>query len=389
MIKEEVLSNDNRKAVQGDTIRKEESGSSDEIVILKMCKVTAVSVRKLIRIQNHRREERKKLQALEDMKGKKLAVKFIFGENSVAYRPPCGFCGEFGINETAATSCQPVFEIDNNDNDNDDGLSVKILDDKPEKPKNMKNPKVGFITNEVISDNDRHDEVDRDVNNERDESEKQDIADENEFSEEENECIELDNKVIQNNVNKAIETLEEEDVQVDRIIEYMERNNSDAKNKVSVHAGCNVDLFMKLREEQKLEGLEADNRRYDNSDFWPKTTCETGNDGTATVDGNSEESDADEKRNDSFNTEPIQMDAFFARHHIDTKGLGKHKVLLNQMENSTSMKDRFLKDVLKDVISYPQDDGKDEGTVTESTGTGDNDEQSTDEYGNVNGNEKM
>ena len=82
------------------------------------------------------------------------------------------------------------------------------------------------------------------------------------------------------------------------------------------------------------------------------------------------------------------MDAFFARHPIDTRGLRKHKVLLNQMENSTSMKDRFLIDVLKDVISYPQDDGKDEGTVTESTGTGDNDEQSTDEYGDVNGNEK-
>ena len=42
--------------------------------------------------------------------------------------------------------------------------------------------------------------------------------------------------------------------------------------------------------------------------------------------------------------------------------------------------------VSKDVISYPQDDGKDEGTVTESTGTGDNDEQSTDEYSDVNGN---
>ena len=295
MIKEEVLSDDNRKAVQGDTIRKEESGSSDEIVILKMHKVTAVSVRKLIRMQNRRREERKKLQALEDMKGKKLAAKFIFSESSVTYRLPRGFYGKFGVNESAATSCPPVFEIDNDDNDNDDGLSVKIVDDKPEKPKNMKKPKVGFIMNEVISDDDRHDEVDRDVNNERDESEKQDIADENKFSEEENEGIELDNKVIQNNVNKAIETLEEDDVQVDRIIEYTERNNSDAKNRVSVYAGCNVDLFMKLREEQKLEGLEADNRHYDNSDFWPKTTYETGSDGTPTVDGNSEESDADEQ----------------------------------------------------------------------------------------------
>ena len=73
--------------------------------------------------------------------------------------------------------------------------------------------------NKVISDDDRHDEVDRDVNNECDESEKQDIADENKFSEEENECMELENKVIQNNVNKAIETLEEDDIQVDRIIE--------------------------------------------------------------------------------------------------------------------------------------------------------------------------
>ena len=140
MIKEEVLSNDNRKAVQGDTIRKEESGSSDEIVSLKMHKVTAVSVRKSIQIQNHRREERKKLQALEDMKGKKLAAKFIFSESSVMYRPPRGFYGEFGVNETAATSCPPVFEIDNDDNDNDDGLSVKIVDDKPEKQKNVKKP---------------------------------------------------------------------------------------------------------------------------------------------------------------------------------------------------------------------------------------------------------
>ena len=102
-------------------------------------------------------------------------------------RLPHGFYGEFGVNETAATSGPPVFEIDNDDNDNDDGLSVKIVDDKPKKPKNVKKPKVGFIMNEVISDDDRHDEVDRDVNNEHDESEKQDIAEENEFSEEENE----------------------------------------------------------------------------------------------------------------------------------------------------------------------------------------------------------
>ena len=146
------------------------------------------------------------------MKGKKLAAKFIFGKSSVTYRPPHGFYGEFGVNETAATSCPPVFEIDNDDNDNDDGLSVKIVDDKPEKLKNIKKPKVGFITNEVISDDDRCDEVDHDVNNECDESEKQDIADENEFSEEENEGIELDNIVIQNNVNKAIGTLEEDDI---------------------------------------------------------------------------------------------------------------------------------------------------------------------------------
>ena len=90
--------------------------------------------------------------------------------------------------------------------------------------------------------------------------------------------------MIQNNVNKAIEPLED-DIQVDRIIEYTERNNSDAKNEVAVHAGCNVDLFMKLREEKKLEGLEVDNRCYDNSDFWPKTTYETGSDGTSTVNG--------------------------------------------------------------------------------------------------------
>ena len=121
----------------------------------------------------------------------------------------------------------------------------------------------------------------------------------------------------------------------------MERNNSDAKNNVAVHARCNVDLFMKLREEKKLEGLEADNRCYDNSDFWPKTTYETGSDATSTVNGNSEESDVNDKRNDSFNTKPIWMDAFLARHPIDTRGLGKHKVILNQMENSTSMKDRF------------------------------------------------
>ena len=74
------------------------------------------------------------------MKGKKLAAKFIFGKSSVTYRLPCGFYGEFGINGTAATSCPPVFEIDNDDNDSDDGLSVKIVDDKPEKPKNVKKP---------------------------------------------------------------------------------------------------------------------------------------------------------------------------------------------------------------------------------------------------------
>ena len=98
----------------------EDEDTSDEIVILKHKKASNVSLRKSLRIQNRRREEKKKLQQLQDQKGKKLAAKFVFIKSSVTYWPPVGYYGKFGVAEKSvegATDSPDIIEIDEEEDD--------------------------------------------------------------------------------------------------------------------------------------------------------------------------------------------------------------------------------------------------------------------------------
>ena len=90
-IKKEILSEVEEEIKPGDFLNtgkkdgSKDEDTSDEIVIIKSKKVSDVSLRKSLRIQNRKREEKKKLQQLEDQRGKCLAAKFVITKASVTY----------------------------------------------------------------------------------------------------------------------------------------------------------------------------------------------------------------------------------------------------------------------------------------------------------------
>ena len=106
-VKKEIFSEEELKP--GNFLNKgnnRDEDTSEEIVILKHKKASNVSLRKSLRIQNRRREEKKKLQQLQDQKGKKLAAKFVFTKSSVTYQPPVGYYWQFGVPKECPRSYQ-------------------------------------------------------------------------------------------------------------------------------------------------------------------------------------------------------------------------------------------------------------------------------------------
>ena len=71
----------------------------DEIVFLGSKKTSQVSLRKSLRLQEKRNEQKRITSKLKEERSKKLAAKFILGENSITYRPPSGYYGEFGVRD--------------------------------------------------------------------------------------------------------------------------------------------------------------------------------------------------------------------------------------------------------------------------------------------------
>ena len=120
-VEKEIFSEEELKP--GDFLNKgndEDEDTSDEIVILKHKKASDVSLRTLLRIQNRRREEKKKLQQLQDQKGKKLTAKFVFTKSLVTYQPPVGYYGKFGVAEKSvegAADSPDIIEIDEEEDD--------------------------------------------------------------------------------------------------------------------------------------------------------------------------------------------------------------------------------------------------------------------------------
>ena len=90
-IKKEILSEVEEEIKPGDflNIGKQDGckddDTSDKIVIIKSKKASDNRLRKSLRIQNRKQEEKKKLQQLEDQRGKCLADKFVVTKASVTY----------------------------------------------------------------------------------------------------------------------------------------------------------------------------------------------------------------------------------------------------------------------------------------------------------------
>ena len=79
-----------------------------------------------------------------------MAAKFVFTKSSVTYRPPVGYYGKYGVAEKSvkgATDSPDIIEIDEEEDD-------LIIDDVSNRPRPLKKPKKGFIQNKVIADDD-------------------------------------------------------------------------------------------------------------------------------------------------------------------------------------------------------------------------------------------
>ena len=108
-------------------------------------------------MQKRRDENRSKLKQLQDKRSKSLAAKFILGESSVTYRPPLGYYGNFGANESNVKGSVVVV-------DDDDDKEEEVMDENTssEEYVKLRKPKKGFIKNEIVysdDDNFSHDET--------------------------------------------------------------------------------------------------------------------------------------------------------------------------------------------------------------------------------------
>ena len=135
----------------------EQEGSSDDPVILKKSNTTTASLRRSARVQKRKDENRSKLKQLQDKRSKSLAAKFILGESSVTYRPPQGYYGNFGANESNVQGSVVVV-------DDDDDEEEEVMDENTssEEYVKLRKPKKGFIKNEIVysdDDNFSHDET--------------------------------------------------------------------------------------------------------------------------------------------------------------------------------------------------------------------------------------
>ena len=188
--------------------------TSDKIVIIKSKKAFDVSLRKSLRIQNKKQEEKKKLQQLEDQRGKCLAAKFVLTKESVTYQPPVGYYGSFGVHDKGVIgdSYSPeIIELDNADDDDDE----VIVNDVSNRKKPLRKPKVGFINNEVIYEDD--------AEKEKDETEQQDNLDGSKMFDED---LEIDQETINNNVKKAIDRMDTDDLELDKMMDFSDSNSN-------------------------------------------------------------------------------------------------------------------------------------------------------------------
>ena len=335
---------------------KKEDNSSDEIVLVCHRKrASNVSRRRSMRIQKRKSEEKKQLQELQNKRSKKLAAKFIFSESAVTYRPPVGYYGSFGVTEKDNPE---VIEInDHDDDDNDDEDDNDMIVDDIIKPDVLKKPKEGFLDNELIEKTD-------------DEAEVQDGSDGFSPSCE----LELDQDIISNNVNKALDSLGFEDLDVDTLMNSDEDMKDQSKSSDVEKSMVEVGVTNKVTDKSVAKGVTDRNvakglrrgvkscgRGICNEEYLKQFQPSSYFDFNKSLFSSSDESAGN--RSDSASAaykaadETSSMneqaaDSFRWRiDEIDNRGFGQHKELLEDMPVSGSDKDKKLLDVLSGLTN--------------------------------------
>ena len=137
-----------------------------------------------------------------------------------------------------------IIELDNAEDDE------AIVDDVLNRKKPLRKLKVGFINNEVIDKDD-------DVEKEKDETKQQDNWDRSKMFDED---LEIDQETINNNVKKAIDRMDIDDLELDKMMDF-----SDAYRKMYRNVDkCDVNRHDVIRRDVK----------------WSDESDVTGNDGT-------------------------------------------------------------------------------------------------------------
>ena len=270
---------------------------------------------------------------LKEERSKKLTAKFIFSQSSVTYRPPSGYYEEFGVwdHRGIGSRSPDVIELQEEtkkqDEEKDDDMFV---DDIPKHKVMLKKPKLGFLENEVISKNDE----------------------------------DYDSEIINSNVQKAIDKLDEEDLDVDQIMEYDddsypekkfhdESDDEDADNRdvipadnhhvfsadnhdVSaevVRGGSNAGFMDEMRKRQRIEA--DDSFYYDNPDYRPSNFGESQSE-CGSVSNSSVYSGGENNGNAHEESTSSNYDGWRTKHggkfykfvSLDNRGFGRHKKML-------------------------------------------------------------
>ena len=249
-IKKEILSEVEEEIKPGDFLNigkqdgRKDDDTSDEIVIIKSKKASDIRLRKSIHIQNRKQEEKKKLQQLEDQRGKRLADKFVVTKASVTYRPPIGYYGSFGVHDKGVirdSDSPDIIELDNADNDE------VIVDDVSNRKKPLRKPKVGFINNEVIDEDD-------DAEKQKDETKQQDNPDGSKMFDED---LEIDQETINNNAKKAIDRMDADDLELDKMMDFSDGNSNEDRCDVNTDDRDVNRRDVKLSDESDVMGNDV------------------------------------------------------------------------------------------------------------------------------------
>ena len=223
----------------------------------------------------------------------------------------------------------------------------------------------------------------------------------------------FDSEIINSNVQKAIDKLDEEDLHVENIMDYDDyddnsypenrfhdesddndadkhdvipadnrdvicADNCDVSAKV-VRGGSNAGFMDEIRKRQRIEG--DDSFYYDNPDYRPPNFGDSQSECGSIRNSSSLSFGAENNGNaHEWSTSTNDYDAWRTKHDghffkfvsFDNRGFGRHKKMLNKMEMSGSAKDQNLLSVLREVTE--QQTGQEKEATQFST------ETPTDEY---------